>query len=157
MKVLLAVDGSDYSLTAVDSVARRPWPKDTEVRVITAMEPLFLPTTDTWALPDSYYQELEASAREKAKSAISTAIARIEASDVAKVKVSSEIREGQPADVIIGAAEEWGADLIILGSHGYKGWQRLLLGSVSHAVATHAPCSVEIVRSKVTASAAGGE
>jgi nucleotide-binding universal stress UspA family protein len=38
--------------------------------------------------------------------------------------------------------------LIILGSHGYSGLQRFLLGSVSHAVAAHAHCSVEIVRAK---------
>lgn len=152
MKVLLAVDGSDYSLVAVESVAGRPWPKNTEVKVITAMEPLFLPTTDTWALPDSYYQELEASAEEKARGAIKAALERIEASEMADVKLSSEIKEGQPADVIIGEAEAWNADLIILGSHGYKGWQRLLLGSVSHAVATHAPCSVEIVRQKQEAA-----
>jgi nucleotide-binding universal stress UspA family protein len=50
--------------------------------------------------------------------------------------------------VILDEAERWDADLIVLGSHGYNGWQRFLLGSVSHAVATHAHCSVEIVRQK---------
>jgi nucleotide-binding universal stress UspA family protein len=45
-------------------------------------------------------------------------------------------------------AEKWGPDLIVLGSHGYSGWRRFLLGSVSHAVATHEHCSVEIVRQK---------
>jgi hypothetical protein len=45
-------------------------------------------------------------------------------------------------------AESWDADLIVLVSHGYKGWQRFLLGSVSHAIATHAHCSVKIVRQK---------
>ena len=45
-------------------------------------------------------------------------------------------------------AKKWGADLIVLGSHGYRGLQRFLLGSVSHAVVAHAPCSVEIVRKR---------
>jgi nucleotide-binding universal stress UspA family protein len=45
-------------------------------------------------------------------------------------------------------AEEWDADLIVVGSHGYQSWERMLLGSVSQSVAAHAECSVEIVRCK---------
>ena len=40
------------------------------------------------------------------------------------------------------------ADLIIVGSHDYNRWERLLLGSVSDSVIHHAPCSVLLVRSK---------
>ena len=43
-------------------------------------------------------------------------------------------------------AQNWGADLIIVGSHGYGFWSRALLGSVSNAVINHAPCSVLVVR-----------
>lgn len=43
-------------------------------------------------------------------------------------------------------ASKWGADLIVLGSHGRKGLKHFLLGSVSETVARHAICSVEIVR-----------
>jgi nucleotide-binding universal stress UspA family protein len=50
--------------------------------------------------------------------------------------------------VIVEEAEKWGADLIVLGSHGYGPMSRFLLGSVAHAVALHAPYSVEIVRSR---------
>src|SRR5262249_34217112 len=60
--------------------------------------------------------------------------------------ITREVANGSAKDVILDEAEKWGADLIVLGSHGYKGWRRFLLGSVSHAVATHARCSVEIVR-----------
>jgi len=44
------------------------------------------------------------------------------------------------------AASEWHADLIMVGSHGRTGLDRLLIGSVSEVVARHAPCSVQIVR-----------
>ena len=51
-------------------------------------------------------------------------------------------------DVIhVETAEEMGADMIVLGSHGYKRWERLLLGSVSNSVVHHAHCSVMVVRS----------
>jgi nucleotide-binding universal stress UspA family protein len=46
----------------------------------------------------------------------------------------------------VAEAEAWGADLIMLGSQGYGAVARFVLGSVSHAVASHAHCSVEIVR-----------
>jgi nucleotide-binding universal stress UspA family protein len=43
-------------------------------------------------------------------------------------------------------AKEWKADLIVLGSHGRRGMDRILMGSVSENVAIHAHCSVEVVR-----------
>jgi nucleotide-binding universal stress UspA family protein len=54
--------------------------------------------------------------------------------------------EGDPRQTIVDSAREWHADLIVMGSHGKKGFERML-GSVSDSVARHAPCSVEIVRS----------
>jgi nucleotide-binding universal stress UspA family protein len=53
-----------------------------------------------------------------------------------------------PKEIILQNAEEWGADLIVCGSHGRRGLSRFLLGSVSEAVASHAKCSVEIIRQK---------
>ncbi|MBO0857394.1 MAG: universal stress protein [Chloracidobacterium sp.] len=61
------------------------------------------------------------------------------------LRSSQEVKDGHPKDVILDEAEKWGADLIVLGSHGYNGWERFLLRSVSHAVASHTHCSVEIV------------
>jgi nucleotide-binding universal stress UspA family protein len=59
-----------------------------------------------------------------------------------------EIVKGHPKHAIVDEAETWDADLIVVGSHGYRGLTRLWLGSVSQAVASHAKCSVEIVREK---------
>ncbi len=53
-----------------------------------------------------------------------------------------------PKESIVEEAQKWSADLIVLGSHGYGFWERMLLGSVSNAVVHHAPCSVLIVRNK---------
>ena len=146
MKILLAVDGSDFSQMAADAIAERPWPPGSQLKILTAKELPFVPTPETWALPESYYREVEEAADKQASDAIKAAKDRIGASGVAKLEITTEIIEGHAKDVILDEAERWGADLIVLGSHGYRGWQRFLLGSVSHAVAAHATCSVEIVR-----------
>jgi nucleotide-binding universal stress UspA family protein len=148
MKILLAVDGSDYSRFAVDSVAGRPWPAGSVVKVISAIEPPYFPTTETWTLPESYYAEVETAGKEQAQEAIRFAVDALRASKAGPLEIITEMKDGHAKEVILDEANRWGADLIVLGSHGYRGLQRFLLGSVSHAVAAHAPCSVEIVRQR---------
>ena len=61
------------------------------------------------------------------------------------------IPDGQRYDsVIVDEAENWKADLIVVGSHGYTGIKKWLLGSVAQSVVSHAPCSVEVVRSRAS-------
>ena len=146
MKILLAVDGSDCSLAAVDEVARRPWPTGSLVKILSVVESPFPQTPETWALPESYYSQLESTATRQAEAAINGAVERLRSNEADRPALTPEIKNGLTKDVILEEAERWGADLIVLGSHGYRGWRRFLLGSVSHAVASHAPCSVEIVR-----------
>jgi nucleotide-binding universal stress UspA family protein len=148
MKILLATDGSDYSKAAVNSVAERPWPQGSEVKIISAMEIPYAPTTETWVMPDSYYSELDRVAREQSEAAVKDAVERIESGKASGLEIITKIISCSAREAILDEAEKWDADLIVLGSHGYSGWQRFLLGSVSHAVATHAHCSVEIVRQK---------
>jgi nucleotide-binding universal stress UspA family protein len=146
MKILLATDGSAYSEAAVREIARRPWPAGAAFKVISAVELPFVPTTETWALPESYYSELENSEKEKARIALEKAVELLRSAPGATFEVTSEVHTGKAEEVILDEAEKWGADLIVLGSHGYRGFKRFLLGSVSQAVASHAKCSVEIVR-----------
>jgi nucleotide-binding universal stress UspA family protein len=60
------------------------------------------------------------------------------------VKVSSTVREGNPAQILLEAAE--GADLLVVGSRGHGGFAEALLGSVSQHCVQHAPCPVVIIR-----------
>jgi nucleotide-binding universal stress UspA family protein len=147
MKILLAIDGSAGSDAAVEAVASRPLPAGSEVRLIAVVELPFVPTPETWALPESYFAEMEKGAQEQAQSAMdkATEVLKEHHSDA---QISATIVNGHPKEAILDEAERWGADLIVLGSHGYRGWQRFLLGSVSQAVASHASCSVEIVRKR---------
>ena len=80
---------------------------------------------------------------EQAKRLTSQAADRIGKSGLV---VETVVRRGDPRTVIVDEANEWGANLIVMGSHGRTGSTRLLLGSVAQAVVGHAPCSVEVVR-----------
>ena len=149
MKILLAVDGSQFSDAAVDEVARRPWPDGSELDIISVYEPPALPITETFVLPQSYYEEMERAGKEQARDAINKAIERLRAAE-SNLRINSEITRGYPADAVLDRANRWEADLIVVGSHGYSGLKRFLLGSVSQNVSSHAKCSVEIVRAKDT-------
>jgi nucleotide-binding universal stress UspA family protein len=59
-----------------------------------------------------------------------------------------ELEQGPPATVIAGIAERAGHDLIALGTHGHRGFRRLLLGSVCESTIRHAPCSVLVVHAQ---------
>ena len=61
-------------------------------------------------------------------------------------KVNRVIIKGTPEEVILNYAKEKGVDLIVMGTRGLGGFKKLLLGSVSNGVVSHAPCSVLIVR-----------
>lgn len=143
MKILLAVDGSEYAEAAAKSVAERPWPADSEVKIVAAIEPFQPHASELWAMPSGYWDDLESSARQQAKDAIAGAARQFDSTP--ELKIDNEILKGNPKAVIPEEAEAWGADLIVLGSHGYTGLKRMLLGSVSQAVLSHAPCSVEII------------
>jgi nucleotide-binding universal stress UspA family protein len=146
MKILLAVDGSAFSEAAAKSVAGRPWPIDSEVKIVTVIEPSQPYAVEPWALPIRYWDDLEKAAQQQAKQAIEMATKQFNGTQ--GLRISLEILNGSAKGVILDEAETWGADLIVMGSHGYTGLKRILLGSVSHAVMPHAICSVEIVRSR---------
>ena len=89
---------------------------------------------------EEMYRLLEEKSREKVEAA-----AQKLAQDW-KVDVEPVVLMGEPFDMILEKAEEEKVDLIIVGSHGKKGIERLLLGSVSEKVARKAKCSVLVVR-----------
>ena len=150
MKILLATDGSDCSLEAANSVARRPWPDGTVFRVMSVQELLMLDNQmDASSLcpvyPSSLIETMITVSRDRATSATKAA-RKIFLSTGKKVLNGDAMPVEEPRNEILDAAKTWGADLIVLGSHGRRGMDRFFLGSVSEAVAIHAHCSVEVVQ-----------
>ena len=146
MKILLAVDGSVSSDGAIAEIVRRPWPGQTEVKVITAVEIPFTTGVEPWAAGPIYFGNLLRAATSAANGVLEETLTKLKAASDTGFKITGEVIQGSPKQVIVEEAESWGADLIVMGSRGLGAWNRLLLGSVSNAVVHHAKCSVEIVR-----------
>jgi nucleotide-binding universal stress UspA family protein len=147
MKILLAVDGSEHARAAVDEVARRPWPVQSIIRIISVIHP-YTPLPPEFVVAGEALDRMRQRLKAGAEDATSRAAEVLKQSRLASEVV---IREGDPRSVIVDEAETWGADLIVLGAHGHTGFTRWLLGSVAGAIVGHAPCSVEIVRRKPAA------
>jgi nucleotide-binding universal stress UspA family protein len=145
MRILLAIDDSSSSKAAVTEVARRPWPRGSTVLVLTAYEMSLGPMAEPWLLPRDEEGVLEA-ARKQAQDLVEAAAAKLRGNHKNDLKVTSKFLQGRAERVIVQEAERSRVDLIVLGSHGHRAWERFILGAVAHAVALHAPCSVEIVR-----------
>ena len=147
MRVLLATDGSDFSVIAACSVAQRPWPAGTEIRILSVVDlvvPMLQPPDPL--LPHSAAMEkLRSEAMRRAQGAIAAA-EQILADAGLRTSTAVSVLLASPKSIIPDEAAHWGADLIVVGSHGRRGISRFMLGSVSEAVAAHAHCSVEVIR-----------
>ena len=148
MKILIATDGSQFSDAAVERVCGLITDaENTEVRIVSAYEQPVMAAAAPYAIPAGYNPVLEKELRASASDAAGEAIKQISSRLPALQKnLSTAVLCGAPAQAIIHEAEEWDADLIVVGSHGYGFWERMFLGSVSNAVVHHAPCSVLVVR-----------
>jgi nucleotide-binding universal stress UspA family protein len=140
MKILLAVDDSKFSDAALEAVIAQIPPQGTEVLVLHVVEPITLSSPPQ--MSSSYAPELEIRVKE-GQELVEREVQKLRA---AGFKTHGAVETGDIRGKILDAAPVLGADLIVLGSHGRKGVQRFLLGSVAENVARHAQCSVEIVR-----------
>jgi nucleotide-binding universal stress UspA family protein len=142
MKILIAIDGSDCSRAAEHFVARHFSPAGTAVEVLHIIDPANLPVSYAYAPAKSVKQE-ELNELAEGETLLKQAARKL---SEAGFTVSTEVKTGDAKSAILKEAAKSGADLIVVGSHGRRGMDRFLLGSVSEAVARYAGCSVQIVR-----------
>ena len=148
MKILVATDGSKHSEKAVEMTTNFRFPVPCEIKIVSVVEtpvPINLDIYGGGYVPPTV--ELEKAARENAREVLEHAKRKIlEAFSGENILITTEVLNGSPESQIVEIAEKIQANLIIVGSHGYNTWERLLLGSVSDSVVHHAPCSVLVVR-----------
>lgn len=147
MKILFATDGAKQSEAASEMLRSLALSDGDEIKIVSVVDMAVPMAIDIYGgyLPDS--SELEKNARENAAKLLEQTETRIKSYFPDKnLLISSEVLFGAPESRIVETAEAIHPDIIVLGSHGYSRWERLLLGSVSDSVVHHAPCSVLIVR-----------
>jgi nucleotide-binding universal stress UspA family protein len=140
MKLLLATDDSEYSQEALKQVATHFNPQTTEIKILHVLTPASYSTPPQ--MSRRYAPEMEESEKE-ARSNVEHWGKQLRAAGFA---VDATVEIGEVRSTIIDSAANWGADLIVVGSHGHKGLERLLLGSVAESVVRHAKSSVLVVR-----------
>lgn len=140
MKILLGIDDSKYADNVAQAIIAQLRPQDTEVLVLHVLQPLGLMAPPEMAI--GYAPEL-ADQKQPAHDLVERIAQQFRSADF---KAVTAVEAGDVRECILDAAAEWHADLIVLGSHGLRGIQRFLLGSVAEFVARHAKCSVQIIR-----------
>lgn len=145
-RILMATDGSEFSTAALKSIADRPWPEGTEVKIISVPEyALWLGEFPHFGI--TQVEELNKAALEAAKAAVAQGKEMLSRAGLT-VTTDLPIEGEAPARTILDAAKNWNADLLVVGSHGRRGFDRFAMGSVSESLAMHAHCSVEVVRAR---------
>jgi len=137
LRVLVATDGSEGGTRAVDWVGAAPLPEDAAVLVLTvAQVPELVVRT---RIVDELRRMVVAAANSRAEAACRRLVPRWPTAEARTV-------EGDPREEIVRVAEQWSADLVVVGCHRLGRIARALVGSVSLAVARHAPCAVAVIK-----------
>lgn len=144
MKVLLAIDSSKYSEAAAQMISSEFRVQGTELLVLQVVQPLVFSTPPQMA--PGYAPEMAARLQDQMKQAKESAARMAETLRKTGFKADSRVADAEVRTGILDVAKEWGANLIVLGSHGEKSLRKFLLGSVAEYVTRHAHCSVLIVR-----------
>lgn len=145
MKILLATDGSEFSFTAAKKCCEF-LKKGAVVRILYVVEEIA--PAEPFGMTDEYLAIVRQASRDVAEGVVEDTRQAMEAilGGAPQSGIETRTEFGRPKVKIVEEAEKWGADLVVVGSHGRGFWGRMFLGSVSDAVVRHAPCSVLVVR-----------
>jgi nucleotide-binding universal stress UspA family protein len=149
IRVLIGNDGSKEGEAAVSEVCGRYWPKGTEALVLSAVQTLAPPDAENYSLAAGTVPASDAflgsdvEERRRCAGIAEESASRLEH---AGLEASSIIEDTDPKEALINRARNWNADAIFVGARGLGLVDRLVLGSVSTALVSSAPCTIEVVR-----------
>jgi nucleotide-binding universal stress UspA family protein len=142
-RIVVGTDGSDTATNAVNEAIDLAKATGASLAVVSAFAagPGSSAVEDSVEIPGDVQHEF--GPRAEVNMVLDAAAGEAEKKGV---NVETHPREGDPADALLDVAEEFKADLIVVGNKGMTGAKRFLLGSVPNKVSHHAPCGVYIVR-----------
>ncbi len=150
MKILIAADGSEFSRNAVVKFCEMfSKAENNLIEIVAVFEGIAVTGTEPFGVSADFVRDMEKSGHEQATKFADEAAEMIRRRiPDSSARLTTVILRGAAGRMIVEEAETWGADLIVVGSHGRGFWGRAFVGSVSDAVIHHAPCSVLVVRMK---------
>lgn len=133
-RILVPLDGSTFAETALPAALSLSRRSAGQIELLTVHEPV----------PSFAYDEWETAAREWSENYLDDIRSRIERS--AGGTVERTVRSGRVSEAIRQRAQDTGADLVVMATHGRGALTRAWLGSVADAFVRHAPCPVLLIR-----------
>ena len=143
MKVLVPIDDSDCSWNAVHSLSKRAWHESVEFNIVTVVPFSPRPPYAMGSVDDQH--KTQNMLKEYGQQLIDGTVAEVK-KIVKHSQVSGKVLVGGITSSIVQEAEDWKPDLIVMGSHGRKGFQKLFLGSVAEEVSKQVNCKIEIIK-----------
>ena len=138
-KILIPTDGSDYGMRAAEygiSIAKM---LDAQIMVVYVIDDVVLDQISTVTERGDAEQELKQDGQRHINYVLGLA-------EKESVKATSLLAKGRPFDQIVHLAKEQNMDLIVMGTYGLKGAERILIGSVAERVIEYSPCPVLVVK-----------
>jgi len=145
MRVIVGVDDSPCSQAAVEFVSRVSWPAETTVMIASSVDLPLSAFAMNYAAANMELGEWMDELTKHQQEVVSRDETVLRS---AGLRVASCVLQGDPRETLIEEAKRQQADLIVVGSHGRTGLDKLVMGSVASHVVNHAPCSVLVVKTK---------
>jgi nucleotide-binding universal stress UspA family protein len=143
-RILVPVDGSHTSTLGLQEAIRIAIDQRARLKLISVIDGFIIAQNfEGLIIADDMIDAL----RESGKKAINNALALVKKHDLKAEATTFETVGDRVAEVIVREAKKWKADLIVMGTHGRRGFNRLVLGSDAEGVLRHSPVPVLMVRS----------
>ena len=147
-KILIATDGSTFGIAAVEKACTYIKPETTSIQILCVAQAVKALGAEPAFMSAEFYRQYELSNMKRAAEIVEDAAKRVRRHfPTDELDITTKTATGIPDQEIIARSKKWHANLIVVGSHGYGFWGRLL-GSISDGVVHHAPCSVMVVKNK---------